>query len=277
MIDAQGTRIAALSNRVPTTVLLLEIIGSAVALGLLAVYLAILGRGVLPVLVAAALVVAILLVTFDLDRPTRGFIRDPTAPLTQLLVTMNAPPAVGAAGARGRRPDSGLSPGSKYGDVVSDVTSTASRQLLREHGLNVTSQRLAVLESLGHAPHSTADEIYTDAQASLGAISRQAVYDALATFTDKGILRRIQTAGSPARYETRSGDDHHHLFCRSCQRLVDVDCAVGDAGCLPATEHPGYEIDGAEVVYSGRCAACVARAPASRSLGDAVPEPDRPK
>ena len=92
-IDAQGVRVAALSNRVPTTVLLLEVIGSAVALGLLAVYLAILGRGVVPVLVAAGLVTAILLVTFDLDRPTRGFIRDPTTPLTQLIASMAQPPA----------------------------------------------------------------------------------------------------------------------------------------------------------------------------------------
>jgi len=92
-IDAQGVRVAALSNRVPTTVLMLEVLGAAVALGLLAVYLAILGRGVVPVLVAAALVSAILLVTFDLDRPTRGFIRDPTTPLTQLISSMAEPPA----------------------------------------------------------------------------------------------------------------------------------------------------------------------------------------
>jgi Fur family ferric uptake transcriptional regulator len=148
--------------------------------------------------------------------------------------------------------------------------------VLRQHGLHVTAQRLAVLSALGEAPHSTADEIYADAHADLGAISRQAVYDALAAFTDKGILRRIQTAGSPARYETRGDDDHHHLFCRSCRRLVDVDCAVGDAGCLTATEHPGYEIDGAEVVYRGRCAECVAGATDSRSPVNATPERYRP-
>ena|SRR5438270_392175 len=92
-IDSQGVRVAALSNRVPTTVLMLEVIGAAVALGLLAVYLSILGRGVVPVLVAAALVAAILLVTFDLDRPTRGLIRDPTTPLTQVIASMALPPA----------------------------------------------------------------------------------------------------------------------------------------------------------------------------------------
>jgi hypothetical protein len=96
MIDAQGVRVAALNNRVPTTVLLLEIIGAAVALGLLAVYLAMLGRGVAPVFVAAALVTGILLVTFDLDRPTRGFIRDPTTPLTSLIASMQLPPAASA-------------------------------------------------------------------------------------------------------------------------------------------------------------------------------------
>ena len=92
----------------------------------------------------------------------------------------------------------------------------------------------------------------------IGAISRQAVYDALATLIDKGLLRRIQPAGSPARYEGRVGDNHHHLICRACGRMVDVDCAVGDTPCLTAADDSGYEVDEAEVIYWGRCPDCVA-------------------
>src|SRR5918994_4160527 len=94
--------------------------------------------------------------------------------------------------------------------------------ILRRHGLQVTAQRLAVLRALSDQPHSTADDIYNVVRADIGAISRQAVYDVLAALTDKGLLRRIQPAGSPARYEDRVGDNHHHLICRSCSRLVDV-------------------------------------------------------
>jgi Fe2+ or Zn2+ uptake regulation protein len=130
--------------------------------------------------------------------------------------------------------------------------------LLRERGLNVTAQRLAVLRAVGERPHSTADDIYTGVRAELGAISRQAVYDALAALTDKGILRRIQPAGSPARYEDRVGDNHHHLICRACGRMVDVDCAAGATPCLTAAEDAGYEVDEAEVIYWGRCPECVA-------------------
>ncbi|MDQ4071055.1 MAG: transcriptional repressor [Actinomycetota bacterium] len=130
--------------------------------------------------------------------------------------------------------------------------------LLRGHGLHVTAQRLAVLRAMSDRPHSTADEIYTVVRAELGAISRQAVYDALAALTDKGLLRRIQPAGSPARYENRVGDNHHHLVCRNCSRMVDVDCAVGDTPCLTAADDSDYEIDEAEVVYWGRCPECVA-------------------
>jgi len=130
--------------------------------------------------------------------------------------------------------------------------------LLRGHGLNVTAQRLAVLRAVAERAHSTADDIYTGVRAELGAISRQAVYDALAALTDKGILRRIQPAGSPARYEDRVGDNHHHLICRTCGRMVDVDCAVGATPCLTAAEDAGYEVDEAEVIYWGRCPDCVA-------------------
>ncbi|HEX2048376.1 MAG TPA: Fur family transcriptional regulator [Acidimicrobiales bacterium] len=108
--------------------------------------------------------------------------------------------------------------------------------------------------------HRAADDVYRVVRAELGAISRQAVYDALAVLTDKGLLRRIEPAGSPARYEDRVGDNHHHLVCRTCNRMVDVDCAVGVTPCLTAADDAGYEVDEAEVVYWGRCPECVAAA-----------------
>lgn len=135
--------------------------------------------------------------------------------------------------------------------------------LLREHGLNVTAQRLAVLRAVSERPHSTADDIDKVVREELGAISRQAVYDSLGALTNAGLLRRIEPAGSPARYEGRIRDNHHHLVCRSCGAMVDVDCAVGDAPCLTAADHAGYEIDEAEVIYWGRCPACLAAAPAA--------------
>ena len=128
--------------------------------------------------------------------------------------------------------------------------------LLRRHGMTVTAQRLAVLRAVSDEPHSTADDISTVARAEIGAISRQAVYDALTVLTDSGLLRRIQPAGSSARYERRVADNHHHLVCRTCGRMVDVDCAVGDAPCLTAVDDAGYQIDEAEVVYWGRCPDC---------------------
>jgi Fe2+ or Zn2+ uptake regulation protein len=132
--------------------------------------------------------------------------------------------------------------------------------LLRRHGMNVTAQRLAVLRAVSDRPHSTADDIDKVVRAEIGAISRQAVYDALGAFTDRGVLRRIQPAGSSARYENRVGDNHHHLICRTCNRMVDVDCAVGYTPCLTAADSSGYEIDEAEVIYWGRCPECVAAA-----------------
>jgi Fur family ferric uptake transcriptional regulator len=131
---------------------------------------------------------------------------------------------------------------------------------LRRHGVQVTAQRLAVLTAVSLRPHSTADDIDKVVRDELGAISRQAVYDALATLTEKGLVRRIQPAGSPARYEDRVGDNHHHLICRTCNRMVDVDCAVGVTPCLTAADDCGYEIDEAEVVYWGRCPECAAAA-----------------
>ena len=141
---------------------------------------------------------------------------------------------------------------------MSRETSVDREALLRRHGLHVTAQRLAVLRAVSDRPHRTADDIDKVVRAEIGAISRQAVYDALAALTDKGLLRRIQPAGSPGRYENRVGDNHHHLICRTCGRMVDVDCAVGDTPCLTAADDSGYEIDEAEVIYWGRCPECVA-------------------
>lgn len=133
--------------------------------------------------------------------------------------------------------------------------------LLRRHGLRVTTQRLAVLGALADRPHGTADDVYGAVRAETGPISRQAVYDVLAALTDKGLLRRIEPAGSPARYEDRTGDNHHHLVCRACGRIVDVDCGVGAAPCLTAVDDAGFVVDEAEVIYWGRCPDCVAATP----------------
>ncbi len=135
--------------------------------------------------------------------------------------------------------------------------------LLREHGLHVTAQRLAVLRAVGEHPHGTADDIDRAVRTRLGAVSRQAVYDALSVLSERGVLRRIQPAGSPARYEDRVGDNHHHVICRTCGNVADVDCAVGETPCLTAADSSGYEIDEAEVIYWGRCPQCAAAARAN--------------
>lgn len=139
-------------------------------------------------------------------------------------------------------------------------TSVDHDVVLRRHGLRVTANRLAVLRAVSDRSHGTTEDIYRVVRAELGAVSRQAVYDALAALTDKGLLRRIQPAGSPARYEARVGDNHHHLICRACNRMVDVDCAVGDTPCLTAADSTGYAIDEAEVIFWGHCPECVAAA-----------------
>jgi Fur family transcriptional regulator, stress-responsive regulator len=129
--------------------------------------------------------------------------------------------------------------------------------LLRQRGLQVTAQRLAVLRAVSAASHATEPDIEVAVRADIGAVSRQAVYDALAALVGKGVLRRIQPSGSPGRYEARTGDNHHHLICRTCDRTVDVDCVVGYRPCLTPSESAGYEIDEAEVIFWGRCAECV--------------------
>jgi Fur family ferric uptake transcriptional regulator len=128
--------------------------------------------------------------------------------------------------------------------------------MLREHDLSVTAQRLAVLRAVTAHPHGTANEVADDVRREIGAISRQSVYDTLALLTEHDIIRRIQPAGSSARYEDRVGDNHHHLVCRSCDRLVDVDCAVGEMPCLVPVDTGDFVVDEAEVTYWGICPAC---------------------
>jgi Fur family ferric uptake transcriptional regulator len=123
-------------------------------------------------------------------------------------------------------------------------------------------------------PHSTADVVAATVRGEIGSISLQAVYDALAALTGKGLLRRIEPAGSPARFEDRVGDNHHHLICRVCDRMVDVDGAVGNSRCLTDVQDFGYEIDEAEVIYWGRCPECLAAPPAVRDQRSVGTVPD---
>jgi Fe2+ or Zn2+ uptake regulation protein len=130
------------------------------------------------------------------------------------------------------------------------------QELLRENGVQVTAQRLALMRVVAQKPHATADELGDEVRSILGAISRQAVYDALGVLVDKNLVRRIQPAGSAARYENRVGDNHHHLICRGCRTMFDIDCATGEVPCLTADDDHGFEIDEAEVIYWGRCPSC---------------------
>ncbi|WP_046734504.1 Fur family transcriptional regulator [Streptomyces humi] len=127
---------------------------------------------------------------------------------------------------------------------------------LRGAGLRVTAARVALLETVRHGDHLDVEAIASGVRDRVGHISLQAVYDALHALTTAGLVRRIEPAGSPARFEGRVGDNHHHLLCRSCGAVVDVDCAVGDAPCLTASDDHGFAIDEAEVIYWGLCPAC---------------------
>ncbi len=130
-------------------------------------------------------------------------------------------------------------------------------RMLREVALRVTSPRLAVLAAVHDHPHADTESIIGVVRENLGAVSHQAVYDVLKALTSAGLVRRIQPRGSVARYETRVGDNHHHVVCRSCETIADVDCAVGHAPCLTASNNHGFVIDEAEVVYWGLCPDCV--------------------
>jgi Fe2+ or Zn2+ uptake regulation protein len=134
---------------------------------------------------------------------------------------------------------------------------------LRAAHLRVTRPRLAALEAVHSHPHADTETIFGAVRAGLPEVSRQAVYDVLAALTAAGLVRRIQPSGSVARYESRVGDNHHHVVCRSCGAMADVDCAVGDTPCLTAADDSGYEIDEAEVIYWGQCPQCAAAASAA--------------
>ena len=129
-------------------------------------------------------------------------------------------------------------------------------QLLRGAALRVTRPRVAVLTAVYEHPHADTDSIIGVVREDLGEVSTQAVYDVLRALTAAGLVRRIEPAGSVARYESRVADNHHHAVCRSCGSIADVDCAVGDTPCLIASHDHGYSIDEAEVIYWGLCPAC---------------------
>jgi Fur family transcriptional regulator, stress-responsive regulator len=127
---------------------------------------------------------------------------------------------------------------------------------LRAAGLRVTGPRIAVLAWLAEHPHATADAVGAGVRAQSRTVSTQAVYDILAACVDAGLVRRIQPAGHPARYERRVADNHHHVVCRRCGATADVDCAVGEAPCLTPDQAHGYAVDEAEIVFWGLCPAC---------------------
>ncbi|GAA5097476.1 Fur family transcriptional regulator [Nocardia iowensis] len=136
---------------------------------------------------------------------------------------------------------------------------TDPRAQLRAAGLRVTAPRVAVLDAVAAAPHVDADRVAATVRETLGSVSTQAVYDVLRACVNAGILRRIEPAGSAALYETRAGDNHHHLVCRSCGTVVDVDCVVGRAPCLEPDDDHGFAVDEAEVVFWGLCPTCRSR------------------
>ena len=133
-------------------------------------------------------------------------------------------------------------------------------RLLRGASLRVTAPRLAVLQAVHDHPHADTDSIIGAVRNQLGVVSHQAVYDVLHALTAAGLVRRLQPKGSVARYESRTGDNHHHVVCRSCGSIEDVVCAVGAAPCLTASDDRGFAIDEAEVIYWGRCPRCAAAA-----------------
>ena len=135
-------------------------------------------------------------------------------------------------------------------------TTTDFERLLRGAALRVTRPRVAVLTAVHAHPHADTDSILGTVRADLGEVSHQAVYDVLKVLTTAGLVRRIQPAGHVARYESRVGDNHHHVVCRACGVIADADCAVGSAPCLTASDDHGFTIDEAEVIYWGQCSDC---------------------
>ena len=137
-------------------------------------------------------------------------------------------------------------------------TTAECERMLRRVGLRVTRPRMAVLSAVYEHPHADTDAVIAAARESLADVSHQAVYDVLRVLTSAGLVRRLQPTGMVARYEARVGDNHHHVVCRSCGAIADVDCAVGHVPCLTAADDAGFEIDEAEVTYWGRCPSCAA-------------------
>jgi Fur family transcriptional regulator, stress-responsive regulator len=147
---------------------------------------------------------------------------------------------------------------------------------LRSAGLRVTRPRLAVLDAVHEQPHLDTEALIRAARARLGVVSHQAVYDVLHVLTDKGLVRRIQPQGAVARYEARVGDNHHHLVCRSCGRISDVDCATGEAPCLAPSASQDFVVDEAEVIYWGRCTSCAASPTTAPDPDGSAPERGNP-
>ena len=150
------------------------------------------------------------------------------------------------------------------------MRSSDPQQRLRDAGLRVTRPRLAVLAAVEAHPHADTDTVLGAVRADVGQVSHQAVYDVLRVLADTGLVRRIQPTGSVARYEARVGDNHHHVVCRSCGSIADVDCAVGETPCLTASDDHGFTLDEAEVVYWGTCSSC--RTPAGPDISQIPPD-----
>lgn len=136
------------------------------------------------------------------------------------------------------------------------MTTSGSEQMLRGAGLRVTRPRTAVLDAVHELPHADTESIIGAVRRELPEVSHQAVYDSLSALTEAGLVRRIQPSGSVARYESRINDNHHHVVCRTCGAIADVDCAVGHAPCLTASDDSGFRIEEAEVIYWGQCPTC---------------------
>ena len=144
-------------------------------------------------------------------------------------------------------------------------TTIELESLLRETGLRVTRPRMAVLGAVCEHPHADTGSIIDVTREDFGEVSHQAVYDVLRALTDAGLVRQIQPAGSVARYESRVGDNHHHIVCRACGAIADVDCTVGEAPCLTPSGNHGYVVDEAEVIYRGICPDCSTDCPSEKN------------
>lgn len=138
----------------------------------------------------------------------------------------------------------------------SSATADANVSALRAVGMRVTAARLSVLRALTETPHAPAESVLTFVRSDIGTVSTQAIYDVLHALTTAGLVQSIEPAGHPARYERRTGDNHHHMVCRSCSAVVDVDCATGAAPCLSPRSNNDFTVDTAEVIYWGTCRTC---------------------